>query len=134
MKVLNQETGLKLKGELEQAEQVPKYVPAWNSSNTLEGPLRFVPGHRISVQLKKCGHRARVEALCAGLLPGRARCPRCRRWRNTIPHTGRKPSQNVTREVVDQHIELREGRAYTVTVLKTPRRARKALLHHQKKL
>jgi hypothetical protein len=111
MKVLDQETGLKLKSELQRAEQVPKYVPAWNSSNTLEDPLRFVPGHRISVQLNRCGHRARVEALSSGFVPGRAKCPRCHRWRDTLPHTARKPSQKVTREVVDQRTEIRDGRA-----------------------
>jgi len=127
MQVLDTETGLKLKAELEKNEQVPKYVPTWNSSNTLEEPVRFLPEHKISVQLKKCGHRARVEALSSGLVPGRAQCPKCHRWRNTIPHTARKPIHNVTREVVEERTEVRDGRVYTVTVLKTPRRARKAL-------
>jgi hypothetical protein len=132
MRVLDDETGARLKAELKDG-QVPKHVPAWNSSSTLEVPLRFVPGQRISVQLKKCGHRARVEALSSGLVPGRAQCPKCHRWRNTIPHTARKPIHNVTREVVDQRTEIRDGRSYTLTVLKTPRRALKALPPKQKR-
>lgn len=121
-----------MKAELEKAEQVPKYVPAWNSSSTVDDRLRFIPGHKISVQLKHCGHRARVEALSSGLVPGRAQCPKCHRWRNTIPHTARKPIPKVTRTVVDEHTEIRDGRTYTVTVLKTPRRAQKALPHQKK--
>jgi hypothetical protein len=134
MQVLDKETGMKLKAELEKAEQVPRYVPAWNSSNTLEEPLRFLPGHKISVQLRKCGHRARVEALSSGAVPARAQCPKCHRWRNTIPHTARKPIPKVTRDVVAERTEVRDGRAYTVTVLKTPRRAQKARLPRQKNL
>jgi hypothetical protein len=121
-----------LKAELEKAEQVPKYVLAWNSSSTVDDRLRFLPGHKISVQLKRCGHRARVEALSSGLVPGRVQCPKCHRWRNTIPHTARKPIHNVTREVVEERTETRDGRTYTVTVLKTPRRAQKAISPHQK--
>jgi hypothetical protein len=75
MKVLGEELGAKLKSELK-AEREPKNRSAWNSSNTTEDALRFIPGHSISVQLKQCGHRARVEALSSGLVPGRAKCPR----------------------------------------------------------
>jgi hypothetical protein len=132
MRVLDEETGARLKAELK-AGQVPKHVPAWNSSNALEAPLRFLPGQRMSVQLKKCGHRVRVEALSSGAVPGRAQCPKCHRWRNTVPHTARRPVQKATRQVVEQRTEVRDGRPFTVTVLKTPRRAQKALLPHQKK-
>jgi len=90
MKVLGEELGAKLKSELK-AEREPKYRSVWNSSNTTEDALRFIPGHSISVQLKQCGHRARVEALSSGLVPGRAKCPRCHRWRNTIRRSRCEP-------------------------------------------
>src|SRR5512132_3202855 len=50
MKVLGEELGAKLKSELK-AEREPKYRSVWNSSNTTEDALRFIPGHSISVQL-----------------------------------------------------------------------------------
>lgn len=87
------------------------------------GP-RFPPGSVVSVQLVKCAHRARVEALSSGYVPARAKCPRCGRWRGTLPLTARKPIRAATRVVVDERSELRDGRTYSVQVLKTPRRAR----------
>jgi hypothetical protein len=85
---------------------------------------RLVPGLRWSVELKKCGHRARVEVTAPGWLPGRAMCPRCHRWRSTIPETARRPVQNATRTVIEERVEVIEGREYSVKVLATPRRAR----------
>jgi hypothetical protein len=86
---------------------------------------RFLPGVRLSVELAHCRHRVRVEAHASGFPPRRARCPRRRRWRMTIPATARTPSpNNVTRAVVAERIEERDGRLFTVTALKTPRRAR----------
>jgi hypothetical protein len=85
---------------------------------------RYPPGGVVSVQLERCEHRARVEALASGLLPGRAKCPQCRLWRNTIPATARKPLRSATRTVVDESVEVRAGRTFVVKTLATPRRAR----------
>ncbi len=88
---------------------------------------RFLPGVRLSVELAHCRHRVRVEAHASGFPPRRARCPRCRRWRMTIPATARTPSpNNVTRAVVAERVEERDGRLFTVKVMRTPRRAREA--------
>jgi hypothetical protein len=87
------------------------------------GPL-LPPGHTFSVQLQKCGHRARVDVLASGFLPRRAKCPTCRRWRNTIAETARRPVRAATRTIVDKHTEERDGRTFTVSVLATPRRAK----------
>jgi hypothetical protein len=83
----------------------------------------LVPGSRWSVELEKCGHRARVEAWAAGRLPRRAFCATCRRWRTVKPATARKPLPNATRTVISERTETRDGRTYNVKVLASPRRA-----------
>lgn len=85
---------------------------------------QHVPGDVLSVELTRCGHRARVEALSSGWLPQRAKCPTCRRWQNTMPLTARKPERRGTGFVVGERFEERDGRVFTVKVLETPRRAR----------
>jgi hypothetical protein len=82
------------------------------------------PGQVLSVQLERCEHRARVEVLATGRIPARALCPRCRRWRDTVPDTVRVPMPNATRAVVAELVEEREGRTFQKRVLATPRRAR----------
>jgi hypothetical protein len=88
---------------------------------------RFLPGERLSVELGHCHHRVRLEAHASGYPPRRAQCPHCRRWRDTIPGTARKPRPNKTSAVVGERVEERDGRLFTVKVLRTPRRARLAL-------
>jgi hypothetical protein len=85
---------------------------------------RFAPGYRLSVELARCGHRARVEALSSGFVPRRALCPMCRKWRHTKASTARRPVQQVQRTVVAERVEERDGRTFSVKVFKTPRRAR----------
>jgi hypothetical protein len=87
------------------------------------GPLH-PPGLVFSVQLERCKHRARVEVLASGRIPARASCPHCRRWSGTVPETARVPLPNATRKIVGERVEEREGRAFQVQVLATPRRAR----------
>jgi hypothetical protein len=100
------------------------YVRTRRQGTRTHSKLRFVPGKPISVQLENCGHRARVEAPASGLVPRRAKCPRCHRWRNTLEHTARKPIRQATRTIVDERTELRDGQEFKVFVLETPRRAR----------
>lgn len=88
---------------------------------------RFLPGSRLSGELVKCHHRARVEANTRGWPPRRARCTLCRRWRNTIPSSARRPIPNATRTIVAERVEERDGRLFSVRVLATPRRARARL-------
>jgi hypothetical protein len=106
------------------SDKQKQYLESKRQGTRTHSKLRFVPGRPISVQLEKCGHRARVEAPASGLVPRRAKCPRCHRWRNTLEHTARKPIRQATRTVVDERTEIRDGREYKVVVLKTPRRAR----------
>jgi hypothetical protein len=82
------------------------------------------PGLVYSVELARCGHRARVETLTSGHVPRRAKCPRCGRWRDTRPETAREPAPSATRTVIEERVEQRDGREYVVKVLATPRRAR----------
>jgi hypothetical protein len=116
MRALSQEQGEELKAQLRHRKP--------NQGTREHQGERFVPGRPVSVQLTKCGHRARVEALASGFIPRRAKCKRCHRWRNTLEQTARKPIRNGTRTVIAERTELRDGREYKVTVLQTPRRAR----------
>jgi hypothetical protein len=86
-----------------------------------QSPL-FPPGLILSVELRRCGHRARVEVLPTGRLPARASCPQCRRWSDTEPSTARSPRRNASRTVVYERVEERERRTYRVQVLENPRR------------
>jgi hypothetical protein len=88
--------------------------------------LLLPPGLVVSAMLAGCGHRARVEVLSNGYLPARAKCPTCRRWGNTLAETARKPLRSATRTIVDERVEMRDGRVFTVKVLGTPARARRA--------
>jgi hypothetical protein len=106
------------------SDKQKRYLESNRQGTRTHSTLRFVPGRPISVQLEKCGHRTRVEAPASGLVPRRAKCPRCHRWRNTLEHTARKPGRNVTRTIVDERTEIRNGQMFKVFVLKTPRRAR----------
>jgi hypothetical protein len=84
----------------------------------------FPPGLVLSVELECCSHRSRIEVLACGRIPARASCRTCRRWSDTLPETARHPLPNATRTVVSERVEEREGRAFRVQVLATPRRAR----------
>lgn len=84
----------------------------------------FPPGTILSVQLDRCGHRARVEAMSSGFLPKRAKCPNCGRWSEARAGTARRPIRRATRTIVSQHVEERDGREFTVSVLASPKRAR----------
>ena len=86
----------------------------------------FPAGSILSVELRGCGHRARVEVLASGKLPARASCPRCQEWSDTKPTTARPPRKLASRVVVSERVEERGGKTYTVKVLATPRRARRS--------
>jgi hypothetical protein len=88
-----------------------------------QSPL-FPPGFILSVELRRCGHRARLEVLQTGRLPARACCPQCRRWSDTEPASARSPRQNASRTVVSERVEERDGQTYTVQVLESPRHVR----------
>ena len=85
---------------------------------------RFPPSQPASVELAACRHRARVLAGVDGYVPARARCPRCHRWRNTLPETARRALRHGSRIVVAERDQERDGRTFRVVVLATPRRAR----------
>lgn len=85
---------------------------------------RFVPGELVSVELDRCGHRARFKTPGSGLVPVRAKCPTCGRWRWTKESTAQKPRRRVVRTVKETRTEERDGQAFTVTVYDTPVRAR----------
>lgn len=91
----------------------------------LEGRPRLHVGageQVLSVRLG-CGHRARVGTVEARV-PERAYCPKCRSHWKTRPDTARPPKQH-TPKVVEERTEVRDGREFTVKVLRPPVRLRR---------
>jgi hypothetical protein len=124
MKAISQEKGKQLKVQLARDRDAWKVRRQGTRASRVGVGVRLPPGRVFSVELHGCGHRARVEVLASGWLPRRAKCPKCRRWRFTRAGTARRPVQNATRRVVEERVEVRDGREFRVQVLATPPRAR----------
>ena len=84
---------------------------------------QHVPGDVLSVELERCGHRARVEALRTGWLPQKGEMPNLAALAEHPAVDSPETRTAGTSLVVDERLEERAGRLFTVKVLGTPRRA-----------
>lgn len=118
MKALSEEQAKQLLEQIKSGKRTPRQGTRGQRGR------QFAPGYKLSVELERCGHRARVEALHTGYVPRRALCPKCRKWRRTKALTARRPVKSAQRIVVAERVEERDGKTFSVKVFKTPPRAR----------